>query len=220
MAINDTCRLSVVGTVNGQQHVHTLHFRSIATPADPGEGGLEGHLARDFEAEVSDEYRTCFSGSGTGGTHAPMQLIAGRHICGTVPLRAGFDYTPAPANQVGTSLTNSPAMPTWLASVATLRSALAGRSHRGRSFLGGLHEEHCEGNDLVGQGLSRRQAYYAALITRYGPSGTSADWRLVIHSRLLAQPAVQCQDSSTLVSSILVRTALGSQKSRKPGSGL
>lgn len=209
MAVNDTIQLVVRGTVAGQTHLHTLHFRCLdVTP-------VEQALINDYQANARVAYATCFSTA-----DLPVQLFIARQVCGSVPLRAPVEEAEIPANQAGAQAVAGERLPSWLAACTSLRTAFAGKSRRGRFYLGGLFEAWTVGNDLTAARMAMDQFYLDALMGRYGPSGTSNQFRLVIYSQKLASvPGTACQDSSTVVTSGIVNSAVATMKSRKPGSG-
>jgi hypothetical protein len=216
MALNDTVQLSVKGRVSGQTHVHTLHFRHTIA------GTTDQLLAEDFNVNLMAAYKGIFK-----TTDDPAQLISVQQVCGTVPLRAGVEVTPTLAAGTRTSPNFTQPMPSWLAAQWSVRTALAGRSRRGRNYFGGLDEFDSNLNDLninpvdTASSYARVVAYRDALLARYGVGGVQAGaWALVVHSHKLSLVVgQQCQNSSTIVTGIIVRTAVASMKSRKPGSG-
>jgi hypothetical protein len=209
MAINDTTQLAVRGIVAGQDHVHTLHFRHMALPPDS-----EQALIDEWQAGCRTAYRAAFI-----TFDSPVITLTARQVCGTVPLRAPVEETEAVGNQPGTRTPSGDRLAPWLASVTSERTALAGRSRRGRYYLGGLIEADIVMADLQSAYLTLVQAYATALLTVFGPAGTSANFKLAVHSSKLAAQGLQCQDSSTLVNGLIVRSPLATMKSRKAGSG-
>jgi hypothetical protein len=212
MAINDVSELAVIGTVVGQQHVHTLHFKHVGAPADP-----EGTLIAEWEAACEASYRALFTDE-----DSPTLTYKAKQVCGTIPLRA-----PAEAAQVtilGTRPVNSQAQPALMAELVSERTAFAGRSYRGRFFLGGLREEDSQGNNLVTVALSRYAltgAYMTALLAAFGGAGTSTNFNLFVYSRkLAAAPGVQCQNTGAIVTGFVHPTLVSTMRSRRPGSGL
>lgn len=210
MAINDTIELAVIGVVSGQDHIHTLHFRDMAGAATP-----EQSIIDDWQANCRDAYRALFF------TAIPAAVsYRARQVCGSTPLRAPVEEAEAPANSTGTRSASGEQLPPWLAKVVTERTALAGRSRRGRFYIGGLHEGDINGDAFVTTYNTAVQTYMTTL-GRYLPGGASASvFTLVVHSRLLAAvPGTQCQDSSTPVTSLENRVRIATQKSRRAGSG-
>lgn len=209
MAVNDTVLLTVQGTVGGQRHIHTLHFRYEDIASD------EAGLIELWRTTCRTAYRTLFDVD-----DSPCQLYTARQVCGALPLRAPAEVAETAPNIVGASDFTTDRGPTWLAAVVSVRTASAGKSRRGRFFIGGLFESEFSGNNLVTNHVNRLTAYCTALNNAFIDTGGVGEiYRLVVHSHKLAQPGVQCQDSSTPVTAFIVRTEMGSMKSRKPGSG-
>lgn len=209
MSINDTILLAVNGTVMGQKHVHTLHFRCMKT--DP----VEQQLIDRWQATSRTTYRALFD-----DVDKPIELYRAQQVCGDIPLRAAAEEGEVAPNILGSSAFGGDDGPSWLAAVVSERTAFAGPSRRGRFYIGGLHEQHIAGNDLVSAHITRLTAYCTALLGEFGPAATLPDFRLVVHSHKLASvPGTECENSSTLVTALMVRAAVGSMKSRKPGSG-
>ena len=209
MAVNDTVLLQVQGIVHGQQHIHTLHFRFQELTA------TEQGLIDAWQASCRTSYRTIFH-----TTDNPVQILRASQVCGSLPLRAPAEEAEIVGNQPGTSADTGEPTPSWLSEVVSVRTALAGRSRRGRFYVGGLREGWINGNNVEAVRRARTQAYADALLATFGTTGTATAYKLAVHSRKLADvPGTQCQDSSALVTGLLVRTPIGSTRSRKPGSG-
>lgn len=210
MAINDTSEFVVYASlnVNGaiQTYIHTLHFRSIATPAG---GSVEAVLIDRWQAAA----RTAWLAAHTSSYN--MVAIVARQVCGSTPLRA-----PAFESDTSAGSRAAPAgdqLAHWLSCVVTEYTDLAGRSRRGRFFLSNLFEADVQGNQILSGYTTLVSAYNTALLGAFGPSGTDLDFRLVVHSRKLASvPGTQCQDSSRIVTSLTTRTGLTTQRSRRP----
>lgn len=209
MATNDTAQLSVKGSVLGQEHVHTLHFRHLVPGAD------EFLLVDEWQAACKATYRSLF-----GTPDSPTQQYVARQVCGAIPLRAPDEETEPVGQILGTRTIATDPLSPFMAAVTSVRTASAGRSRRGRFFIGGIYEGDQAGGNLTTTYLTAVTAYHTALMAAFGPSGTSGSFKLVVHSRKLAAvPGAQCQDVSTLVTGLIARSVLGTMKSRKPGSG-
>jgi hypothetical protein len=209
MTINDTLQLSVQGVVSGQTHVHTLHFR------DEDIGDLDSQIIDEWQAGCRTSYRQLFN-----NTDLPCQLYTVRQVCGAVPLRAPVEESEVAPNIAGSGAKGGGASAPWLAAVVSERTALAGRSRRGRFFIGGLWEDYKVGANISAAEKGFLQDYVDDLISVFGASGSSGSFRLVVHSPTLADvPGTQCQDSSTPVTGMIVRDPYGTMKSRKAGSG-
>ena len=191
-------------------HIHTLHFRL-------GVAATEQGLIDAWQAGARAQYRAMFQ-----STDSPCQTYRAAQVCGSLPLRAPTEETEVAPNIVGTQGFASDSSPTWLARVVSERTALAGRSRRGRFYIGGLYESQHSGNNLTAGDLALVQAYIDALMAAFvtGVTPGADAYALVVHSPTLAAvPATNCQDSSTPVTGMIARSRVGSMKSRKPGSG-
>lgn len=209
MGISDCTQLTVRGVVAGQTHIHTLHFwHKQISLSDQG-------VIDEWQAGARLAYRNLFSSS-----DQPCQLYIARRVCGSLPLPAPVEEAEVAPNIVGTSGVTGERVPSWLAVVHSERTALAGRSRRGRFYIGGLWEAWVVGNDLDSAVLTTHRTYDSTLLSLFGPAGTSANFQLVVYSAKLASvPGTPCSSSSTAVGSILTNAPLGSMKSRKPGRG-
>lgn len=209
MAVNDTWGLIVRGTVSGSQHIHTLHFREL------GGDFLGSDLVTAWEAGAGAAYRGMFP------THQPcVQYIKAEKVCGSLPFPAPVEVVPAAGAMMGTRATAAAeGLPAFVAACVIERGTLAGRSRSGRFFIGGLMETDNNTNDLAPAYITLVQNYANALKAAF-VTPSAPNWRLVTHSRLLAQPGVQCDVSSTPVANLLVNARPTTMRSRKIGHGL
>jgi hypothetical protein len=201
--------MAVKGTVGGETHVHTLHFRAADALAN------EQGLIDQWQTSCRTAYRNIFV---VGDT--PVDTITVQQVCGSTPLRAPVIETEiAPNRAGGEGNDTSNLMPTFVAGVVSVRTAFAGKSRRGRFYIGGLTEAGVTQN-ILGSVAGRIQTYLTALETAFRSPNALSGWSLVVHSRKLAAvPGTQCQDSSTLVTSLLLRNEVGTMRSRKLGHG-
>lgn len=222
MATNDVWQLSVRGTVHGEMHMHTLHFLQQLPTA------VGNDLITLWSGAPATAYRALFP---LGQT--PVQLIRAAKVCGAVPLPAPTEVVPAGGSQGGSRPTSSSEpLPTFVASLVTVKGTLAGRRYSGRYFLGGLLEIDTNGNSLGGAYVALSQAYVDALKAAF-VTPALPDFRLFVFSRLLAngdpnhtkggQPdpiaARQCQDAGAPVSNLIVSLLPTTMRSRKMGHG-
>jgi hypothetical protein len=223
VAPNGIYKLAVIGTVAGQQHIHTLHFRS--TVGGPAVGSAEDFYMQELITAWQTAARTAYRNIFTTD-HLPVQTYQVRKVCGTLPLPAGLDEAEAGANQGGTingaAVGAGEAAAPWLANVVTERTGLAGRRYRGRFFLGGLYEGFIAGA-VVGAGrLTPTNAYAAALLGAFvTPAEATVLAKLFVYSRTQSlESGTQCQNAGADVRSFQVRDGLATMKSRKAGSGV
>ncbi len=209
MAMDDVTQLVIQGNVSGENHIHTIHARHRVGNA------TDQMLIDQWQAGCRSQYRLLFS-----ITDSPCILYTARQVCGALPLRAPVEEGEVSPNILGSTTKSGNVAPSWLAQVFSLRTALAGRSRRGRSFIGGLWETEINGNDIAGDRVNYGAGYKDALLATFGATGTSLDFQLAVWSQTLRDlPGSTCLGSATAVSAILQRTLIGSMKSRKPGSG-
>jgi hypothetical protein len=219
VAANGVYKLAVIGTVLGQQHVHTIHFRSTASGNSVGfsEAAWQQDLIDTWQAGCRTTYRLLFNSS-----DRPCELYQVRKVCGSQPLPGGVDEGEQAPNIVGSSvLKTGEASAPWLAAVVTTRTDFAGRRYRGRFFLGGLWESDFSGDSLASQAVTAITAYANALKTTYvDPLETGVNAKFFVFSRLLSQmEGVACQNAGADIKSFSVQPKLATMKSRKVGSG-
>lgn len=220
VAANGIYKLAVIGTVYGQQHIHTLHFRSTLAGSSVGmaEDVWMADLISSFQGAPTTAYRALFP---LGST--PVELFQVRKVCGSTPLPAGVDQAQPGAASGGTVNpgASEPLAP-WLASVTTVRTALAGRRNRGRFFIGGMLENQVNGALLLAPILDALTAYADALRAAYvAPLETAVNRKAFVYSRTQAGVVgTACQNAGADVTSYQVRNQLATMKSRKAGSGI
>lgn len=209
MATNDTYLLTVRGTANSTQHIHTLHFRQVDPTIDAT------NLISSWQGAPMTAYRAMFHNGTT-----IIESIKAQAICGSEPLPAAAEVVPVPASQLGTRVVATEPMPAFLATQVKMTTALAGRSRQGRFFIGGMWENDNASNALNSAWVALVQAYCNALIAAY-ITGTPTTWQLVVHSRKLASVVgTACNVSSARATNLIVNLAPTTMRSRKLGHGL
>lgn len=223
MSVNDIWNLQVRGTVFGTQHIHSLHFRETALAANVGD------LRTAYEGAPLTAYRALFPSH-----QPPVQMIRYAKVCGGVPLPAPTEIPVTGAASMGTrSVGTAEGMPSFIASLVTVRSTTAGRRYNGRFFIGGLVETDCNTNDLQSGYITLLQAYCSALTAAF-VTPSSLPFEAFVFSNLLAdgrpanspgQPpaavaAVQCGDAGAKVVSYTASTRPTTMRSRKLGHGI
>lgn len=210
VAVNDIWRLSIKGTVHGQDHVVTCHFRNVS---DVGTDAAVGQAIIDaWQADARAQYRACFRNEDT-----PVDLITAQKVCGSVPLPAAIQETEVAPNRVGSagSASDLVSAPASTARIITLRTAIAGRRYRGRQYLGGVVDGNTDTPHLLNSGhVATLQAYGDALVAAGGVT-----YNLFVFSRVLAALGGQCQDFGADVTQAVARNYLGTMRSRMLGHG-
>ena len=209
MAINDTYELAIRGTYHGQTIINTHHFREYAPWVGPP--GPEQTLIDNWQTTLQTAWLNMFNGNYV------LSMLTAKKVCGSLPLPIGVEESVGlPGNRIGPAGSQLPA---WVALVVNERTSLRGRSYRGRFFIAGVQDEDVTGDDFVttaGQLYALAGTYNTALLGLAGPSGSSPTWRLVVHSRKLAEtPGIQCQQCSTEVTQLNRSLQPATMKSRK-----
>ena len=220
VAVNCIYRLSIIGTVCGQQHVHSLHFRSTAASSvDPyTEDAYQTALLNAWKTASKTAYKAMFSSN-----WFPCQTYQVRKVCGSLPLPGGVDASETVAESQGTRPQSGESdLAPWLAQNCTWRTRYAGRRYRGRSFFGGLYESDVAGALINGPRATSMPAYLTTLVTAFvTPGELTKEFSLFLWSRVQNQePGMQCHQSGGDIISYQVRDQLARMTSRKAGSGI
>lgn len=209
LALNTTWMLSVIGTVGNCQHIHTTHYQVKNVAADSG-NLISAWLGAPYTA-----YRAMFCNEDN-----PTSLLKQVAVCGALPLPAGTEVSQVPGPASGTRAAGAQREPSFVAASVREMTALAGRSYRGRFFIGGLQDGDVVLNDLAGAYITLVNAYNTALMATFGPAGSNANWALVVHSRKIAATGADCTASATLVTSLTTSSRVTTMRSRKLGHGI
>lgn len=114
---------------------------------------------------------------------------------------------------VGTAASAS--MPNHVALTMTKRTALRGKSHRGRLYHPGLVEANCTGNNVIGANVSGLVTIYNLLRTL---TTTVGGWELVVVSRV-QEGITLVAGEFTPVTNFTSDGVIDSQRRRLPGRG-
>lgn len=169
MAEGDICELVVKGRYLSAELLAVLGFRQRAS----GGGGTFAQLCTDFKIAAQSNY---VNGKSTGFTITEYNVID--VVPGTA---ATYQETPSPTPTGSDGGTPGP--PATCA-VVTWNTALKGRSYRGRTYMGGYAQTSFPSGLVIASVQTTITTWANYMITRYGPSGTSAVWEFGIISRV------------------------------------
>lgn len=203
MATNDLATLNVVYRLGSVLLENVLAFKFKTSSSS-----LAG-LAADFDSELLSTFLS--------GKHTSVScdtLLARDVVPGTA---APVEYTVSPA-KTGNNSSGDP-LPPQCALVTTWRTALAGRSYRGRSYSAGLCENHQNAGTFDSSETTNAINIAQAILDRYGPSGDSADYQLVVLSRYHAG-VKRVTPIGTVVTSFSVHAIVYNQRRRTIGRGI
>jgi len=204
--IADTMRVAVRGHAgNGHMWANILHFRKTGALTYAGAIAILDPL---LYAQYHDN-----NGGGS----------AWRALAHTGASVQDFVYTPLDGSSASTIISHAfagisggDALPASMAIVVTLRTALRGRSYRGRNYVGGISDSSVEGVNLV------KPAFRAECVDVFndligGTIVTQGAWVVVsrFHDKVPLTTGV-----TTVVNTVLtVDNVLDSQRRRLPGRG-
>lgn len=173
---------------------NVLHFRHASS--DPS---MLSTLATEYRDSWINNVRTMQSGAITH-TVVQVRLLASQF--------ATFNFT----TNIAGSNSNSSEYKLTVAHIIRLRSALIGRHGRGRVYIGGMAYNLTQSGLLTTGILTTWNQTLAAIMAKFGPSGTSA-FRLVIIPR-------NNPDGYTDVTSLQMAPTEGTQRRRNIGVGI
>lgn len=215
MPVGDIYELAIHGTVLGQKHVSTLHFRQVVAVPVPAPGGQA--LIDDWQSGCQASYRAMFNN--TPASAVAVAEIQAHHVAGAGPLLATVIEAVASPGGNGTRVGGSQPLPSSFCAVAAYRSALASKRFRGRGFFSGLEEADNDSNTLQASYTGLLNTYLAAVLATFGPAAGAPQFRWVVFSRAelaaTGVPANAVQD----VLSYAIRGVPHWLRSRSPGHG-
>lgn len=189
MAVDDGYKLDLFQLYAGQRVMNSLAFgRKAETPPTQAEclalaTDWANHLAPLQVAQLSHTGWRVSQLSGTGVTY-PQGLC--RRVGGLV-------FEGAYTGTIVGALAGD-GLPPQSAAVITLKTALAGRSRRGRFYMCGI-VEGITADGTFGSGLiSQWQTAWNAQLAQYSGSGTDPTWYMAVWSQTIAtgcRPAAQ-----------------------------
>lgn len=209
MAVNDIWRIAIKGLVSGQEHVNVLHVRNLSVLTD---ALFASQLLDDLDTDIWPDYRALFRNE-----DAPRQLVTVRKVCGSLPLPTPVERTYSASDAAGTrgSKADSLVAPSFVAVTITWRTGFAGRSFRGRSFIGGAWEEDMDALHVFDStylsGIQGHADNWVGFVT--------TDYEPWVFSRTLAEGGGNCQDFGGTIVDAVARAEINTMRSRKAGHG-
>ena len=202
MAEADIYALRLIGSLGGQAINHVFGFTALTGTA------TRLGLAQDFNTSLLTTFLVGKSSQLT---------FTGIQVDDVVPgqgARVDFSITPP---KVGNDATSDP-LPPKDALVITWNTLTKGRSYRGRTFETGRVEAGQSAGLWIASTSNLAAAFAAAMIARYGPTGTSADYAFGVISRYLNKQE-RAQPVFTGITGYAIRPTVYSQRRRTIGYG-
>jgi len=208
-AIGDVYQVRVRGHIEGQETNNVLHFENLNTDSD-----VELHLilvlASCFITHLIPVLASSWS----------LQDIVWKKIYPTLGVE---NITVPTGTLVGGN--SGDALPSFVSSVVSIRTAEGGRSKRGRMYIAGTPE-----SASIGSHLDTSNAFWTAFVAFIAciasnfivpdPTGTDA-WNLMVYSRKISGSHFPLPNVTglTQVNSLKPVQQLGTTRSRKVGRG-
>ena len=181
---NTIYELTVLATALGQRIVNVHHFEATAvgdvTPAgDASRLTLCQTLIDSWQAAALTTWRACHN----------AQYVINTVKAQVVQVKTHIDRVLVPVEETmttGNAGTDAATQADDMAAAALLKwkSSVAGKSHRGRTYIGPLPQTWSQDGMLQTSGLTACNAYGNAMISTYGvTAGSSLDFRLTVYSR-------------------------------------
>jgi hypothetical protein len=204
MAIGDIFKLSVVGEAGqGQELVCNFHYQQEdALILDtPGED-----LVQAWREEVEDLWLATFSSAA---------LLDHYEVRGVTDPTYGFDFSigePRPVGGIG-----GEALPAMTSAIVTWRTALIGRSNRGRTYMWQIGESSQSGGRVTNAYIALMDAW-ASAAQEIDTTLTHAGWNLGVLSRFHNHNK-RPEPVFNLVTDHRNNSLLGTQRRRRLGVG-
>jgi hypothetical protein len=133
-----------------------------------------------------------------------------------------FDFIIEPAGAVNQGTHGGNSMNLTLTVVATLRTGVAGKTHRGRIYLPPLWSGNVGAgeNSLSSSGVINYITWRDAVMATWGPTGTSTVLQLGIYSRVLGGTKPFTVAGWQPVTAIEPKAVLGNQRRRRQFIGI
>lgn len=207
---NDTYQVRVVGRIEGQETNNIWYFRCAS---GAGDADVLTHLILVLLSCLTTHLLPVLSSAWT------LERIVWKRVYPTL----GPELVSIPQGQSAGG-GNASALPSFNSAVMSIRTAMGGRSHRGRTYFAGIPEAA-----TIGSTLDPGHAFWAGLINFAlccvqhfivgDPPGANA-WQMMVYSRKLGGAHFPFGNAGfTPVKELLPVSLLGTTRSRKVGRG-
>lgn len=201
-AVGAVYQMTYVMTQDGQQMETVVHYREITGLATPSQIRVSANL---FLTVISPLISTDVNFT---------NLI----IKQMTPL--AFDETlGAPTPTTHGAVSNAPINST-IAQIFTKRTGTAGKTHRGRMYLGGIATSLSDRASLNTAGAAVALTVANQLIATYGPSGTDLNLQIGVYSRSIGGFNPFTTAGWQAVTRFDVQPIYGNQRRRRIGVGI
>lgn len=202
MAQNDIVKITIVGSLHGQETNNVLHFRFTS-----GISTFQGLI---------DAILDCIRTALLPGLSNEWRLIEvrGKQL---FPIGTDEVITPALPGDVGGLSVE--ALPSYCAGLISIKTGLAGRRNRGRFFLAGIPENGHTASRLTSGELAALVAYATCLAGKFISATSTHPYFLGVLSRKNIASGMNIGQAFKEATVLQTTNVLGTQRRRKVGVG-
>jgi len=201
-AIGDIYQVTYQQTLEGQTMENVIHFREITGASTP--------------AQINTAVQTFLT---TLSLAQSNQVVYTAIIVKQMTPLAFDERILTPTTTTGAN--SSPAFNNTIAIVCTKRTGTAGKTHRGRIYIGGPPGTFTtDGNRLNATGASAMGTVTSTWMSTYGPTGTDPHLQIGVYSRVIGGSLPFTVAGWQPLSSIDTQIIFGNQRRRRIGVGI
>lgn len=202
VAVGQVYQMTYVQHLAGQAMETVLHYREVTGSSTPAQIASDADLFWQILAQVQTP------------DVSYTQLIVKQMT--PIP----FDETINPAVIATTGANSVAVVNNTLAAVITKRTGTAGKSHRGRMYIGGLGSNHIATNTLSATGITAFTVFASTILSHWGPSGISPFLQIGIYSRSIGGSTPFTIAGWQPITKFDVQPIVGNQRRRRLGVGI
>lgn len=213
MAVTPTglYRAIVIGKIHEQLTQTAFHFRALTTSPHSSHAAEASAITSDINTFIIPKMQAFASDDWTALSILTVSLIPRPGVLTELRLGNATGFQP------------DESLPSFCAGLLSLRTGIAGRSAHGRIYVPGVPENALDASKLTGTALGLLSDIGAALIARFGNTGSSNFARFSVFSRKLGvtrNPGPPATYSYSLngamtVTSIIARPEIATMRKRK-----
>ncbi len=201
-SVGEIYQVTYQSTLQGQTFENVIHFRERTGASTPAQIITSANQFMTFMASI-----VCTTQTFTSIIVKQMTPLA-------------FDETiniPTTASGV----VSAPALPNMVAMVFTKRTGTAGKTHRGRIYIGGIPAGFTvDQNRLNGTGAAATGTFTSNVMGAYGAAGTDAHLQIGVYSRTIGGSHPFTVAGWQALTSLDTQLIFGSQRRRRIGVGI
>jgi hypothetical protein len=177
------CQLSIIGTAHSVQVVNVFHFEAAQTleatlTSDQVAQVAAGDLADAWLTNLKTPWLACHTNSYN------LQMVRAQVLERPGTFRHRLTPVERPTSGAGTITSGTPSAEAVVSAVIRWRTPIAGKSYRGRSYVGPVPTAWIAGGLLAAAGVTAYTGYITPYMAEYGAAGVAPEpWAGTIYSR-------------------------------------